>query len=639
MLSKQIKIQVFKEIIETPNFLGKYEEYDGILTFLNKIWDLKDLPSEDTRFKNAYEDANQHIVNNDDWSIEDLFLERFRLIDGDENHFVLFLEAIVNPIVRNNKDDILLFVSKINNIIHSTGFRLILSDYFEELPVYKFKESADFNDLPVDIIANKIPIYLYTYRGERKYPCFFIKYINWNDNNIFTSFELHYQPSLSYITPIGRVKIMKRETNNTLDYLFGDFTSLSKDFCSLGQGESYYLELKKILGSNYTSFLLALRDVATFPKIHELFENDLIYKTSLIRNNENERLVRTIRYKIEGISPNEYYKFNYRHKLPYAENEIVLNFDFEYNTDFEHRIYAIIGKNGTGKTKILSSLAKSLSEKEPLCFTPKKPVYGKVFTVSYSFFDKFDIPNSDSTFNYIYCGLKKSNNILKTDDDLLQGFYQSVNLIKEKKSENYWYEILNNFIDKDFIDGVFDKEEFAVGHFNYSFIEYKFNDIRRHLSSGQSIILFMISEILSQIRYDSLILFDEPETHLHPNAISALLNALFDLVSKFESFCIIATHSPIIIQEIPARNIFVIERENNSAYIRQLERESFGENLTVITQEIFGNREEPRHFINLIRKLISKGKTYSEILSILESDNLPVTSNIRLYIKALMPIQ
>ena len=45
MLSKEIKLKVFYEIINTTNFLGKYEEYDGILTFLTKIWDLKKIPS------------------------------------------------------------------------------------------------------------------------------------------------------------------------------------------------------------------------------------------------------------------------------------------------------------------------------------------------------------------------------------------------------------------------------------------------------------------------------------------------------------------------------------------------------------------------------------------------------------------
>lgn len=452
-------------------------------------------------------------------------------------------------------------------------------------------------------------------------------------------FDLTFMKDPTTSISLGKVKIMKRETTSTWETLTEKFTSLSKDYCSLGQTKEYYIKLKQNLGSDYYSFLLALRDVAIFPKIHEQFENDDIFKTSLIRGNEIERLARTVRFEIEGINPNEYYKFNYTHQPPYAQNTIALNFDFEYNTDFEHRIYAIIGKNGTGKTRLLSSLAKNLSEKEPQNFTPRKPVYGKVFTVSYSFFDRFEIPTSDASFNYVYCGLKKSNNAWKTDEDMLTDFYKAAALIKKKGLENEWYKILSNFIVPEILDIAFVKvEDFIVQH-NYVFSESKFVEIRKVLSSGQSIILFMISEILSQIRFDSLILFDEPETHLHPNAISALLNTLFSLVKRFKSFCVIATHSPLIIQEIPARNIFVIERNDDLAFVRGLERESFGENLTVITQDIFGNKEVPRHFISLIEELISKGKSYSEIISILESDNLPITSNIRLYIKALTPAQ
>ena len=163
--------------------------------------------------------------------------------------------------------------------------------------------------------------------------------------------------------------------------------------------------------------------------------------------------------------------------------------------------------------------------------------------------------------------------------------------------------------------------------------------LKNKLSSGENIILLVICQILSEIRFDSLVLYDEPETHLHPNAINALLNTLFDLVKRFQSFCIIATHSPLIIQEIPSRNIFIIEREGDSVNQRKLERESFGENLTVITQDIFGARDIPKHFITSINELINTGKSFDEIMTIMESDNLPVTSNIRLYIKALMPSQ
>ena len=43
------------------------------------------------------------------------------------------------------------------------------------------------------------------------------------------------------------------------------------------------------------------------------------------------------------------------------------------------------------------------------------------------------------------------------------------------------------------------------------------------LSSGERIMVYLWSQLVAYIRFDTLILFDEPETHLHPNAISELL--------------------------------------------------------------------------------------------------------------------
>jgi predicted ATPase len=594
------------------------------------------MKSEDPRYDNAYQDIHQHIVNNDDWTIEYLFEERLRLIESEESLFIKFIETIVNPSVRYDVGDIIFFVSGINEIISSSGHKLILSDYFEGEPIYKYKEFSKNDDLPIDIIPNSIPIYMSTYNEEIIFPCFKLNYVDWNDYSLLTKFILMYFVAADESYSLGTVKIMKREQENTSLVLEDKFLSLDSDFCSLGQTHDYYYKLKEILGIKYNSFLLAMKDVATFPRIHEQFENDPIFTTSLIRNDDVERLARTIRYEIEGISPNEYYKFNFSHKPPYAKNEIVFDFDFEYDTDFEHRIFAIIGKNGSGKTKMMSTLVEELSNKESKSFSPRKPVYGKVFTLSYSFFDRFKIPESDASFNYVYCGLKKGKNEWKSEEDMLVDFHEAVSRIKEKKLETKWYAMLSNFIVEDVLNIAFEKEDDFIDGFRFEFNEGKFNEVRTFLSSGQSIILYTLSEVLSHIRYDSLILFDEPETHLHPNAISSLLNTLFDLVKEFQSFCIIATHSPLIIREIQSRNIFIMEREDDSAYLRKLERESFGENLTVITQEIFGNRDVPNHFITIIKDLIDKGRTYEQIIDILESDNLPISSSVKLYINALM---
>lgn len=148
--------------------------------------------------------------------------------------------------------------------------------------------------------------------------------------------------------------------------------------------------------------------------------------------------------------------------------------------------------------------------------------------------------------------------------------------------------------------------------------------------------LYIITEIFAHIRFDSLILYDEPETHLHPNAISQLVNTIYELVDKFESYCILATHSPLIIRELLSKNVLVIERDGNVPSIRKIGIESFGENLTTLTEEVFGNRSVEKQHEIIIQEMVDDGKSYEEIKSLLASDGLPLSLNVLMLIKSLI---
>jgi predicted ATP-dependent endonuclease of OLD family len=62
-------------------------------------------------------------------------------------------------------------------------------------------------------------------------------------------------------------------------------------------------------------------------------------------------------------------------------------------------------------------------------------------------------------------------------------------------------------------------------------------EIFKSLSSGQSIIVMVLTQVVAYIRPDSIILYDEPELHLHPDAINALLRAFHKLLVSFDSLC------------------------------------------------------------------------------------------------------
>jgi len=122
-------------------------------------------------------------------------------------------------------------------------------------------------------------------------------------------------------------------------------------------------------------------------------------------------------------------------------------------------------------------------------------------------------------------------------------------------------------------------------------------------SSGQAIIAYSIAAMIAYLQPRSLLLFDEPELHLHPSAVSQLIRILYELLEKFDSYAIITTHSPIIAQELPSKNIRVFEREGNITYSRELQRETFGENLSELSDLIFGNSENEQFFKVSLNKL------------------------------------
>ncbi|GAA3773126.1 hypothetical protein GCM10022423_29480 [Flavobacterium ginsengiterrae] len=231
----------------------------------------------------------------------------------------------------------------------------------------------------------------------------------------------------------------------------------------------------------------------------------------------------------------------------------------------------------------------------------------------------------------MYCGLKKAGGGWLSEEELVDRFYTSTEKITIKKEIENWKILLETFIPKETVSVMFSR-----GFMGHEFLPEQFPQVYSRVSSGQNILLFIVTEIIAQIRYNSLILYDEPETHLHPNAISELMNMIFELVQRYDSFCILATHSPIIIQELQSRNIYVIERDGSYAGTRRLEKEPFGENLTVITDEIFGNREVPRHYLKLLRSLVTAGHSFEQIVSLIEHDDVPLSLSARLFIKSLL---
>lgn len=648
-ISKGIKSKLYNKLKKDSDFLDELENENTFFLFLRSIWDIDSMPSTDDRFKNATEDILQHMIRNNDWDYDTLFMEKLELLEQNEK-FILFIETVVSPQFRKNEGEIIVYRSMIVPLLEREQLTLSLSGYNEDgLPIYKIVKAEENNNYPHDVKKNLIPFFVEkTLTGQARYkmshqtppefPSFVLAFNDgWNDFTKKTEFHLFFYKSQHDWDKVGTVKIMSDdESSNVIDRIPNKFYSLDPEFCSLGQSQLYYSKLKDFFQNEFTSVVYALNDAAFNTDILDKFESTYTFINSLIRYDENERLLREIKYILAGYDMANLYHFKYEFWPKFSEESIKIDFSFDSNIQLANRIYAIIGKNGVGKTQLITSLPTDISEKKEENFFPRAPLFSKVITVSYSIFDKFDIPRKSAGFNYVYCGLRNEEKEQLSQQSLLLRFHKSWKNVEKIGRMEKWKGILTNFLEPELVDSFIIPKTNEEGKQTGFTVDIKqFNKIKDKFSSGQSIILYIITEIVSNIRYDSLLLYDEPETHLHPNAISQLMNTIYKLVTDFKSYCILATHSPLIIRELLSRNVYVMSREENIASIRRIGIESFGENLSTLTEEVFGNKDIPKNYKLVLRQLVSSNLNFDEIVNLLEVGNAPLSLNARIYLKTL----
>ena len=164
-LTAEIKRAVYDCIMAQNNPLGKYGNamnYEdlNVVDFLKLIWDLPAMPSEDGRFRNAEADAHQHMVNNDDWTLEEALLRRFNLLAGEQKYFIKFVEAIVSSEVRESREEIDGYVRVINPILNHADCGLAIQDYVNGMPCYRIHDGKVHEVLPTDLSTNSTPIFV-----------------------------------------------------------------------------------------------------------------------------------------------------------------------------------------------------------------------------------------------------------------------------------------------------------------------------------------------------------------------------------------------------------------------------------------------------------------------------------------------
>lgn len=119
--------------VEQINWSGRLEETE----FLSRLYNLENLPSEDSRFKTASGDIWQHRINNSDWSDDWVFYDsRFDLMGGDDDALLAFLCETVHPVVRPDPSEAERICQLYNQYLRNDGFQIVEKARLSGKPVF-----------------------------------------------------------------------------------------------------------------------------------------------------------------------------------------------------------------------------------------------------------------------------------------------------------------------------------------------------------------------------------------------------------------------------------------------------------------------------------------------------------------------
>ncbi len=133
---------------------GKMAEQE----FISRLYDLKSMPSNDSRYKNAEADYYQHRIYNNDWPDNWIFNDgRFGLRNGDDKIFLKFLCEMFHPSVRDENTDWKQLFDIFNDLIKADGYEFFEINKILDKIVYGYRLVDS-----IEIASPKLEKYSYT---------------------------------------------------------------------------------------------------------------------------------------------------------------------------------------------------------------------------------------------------------------------------------------------------------------------------------------------------------------------------------------------------------------------------------------------------------------------------------------------
>jgi hypothetical protein len=405
-----------------------------------------------------------------------------------------------------------------------------------------------------------------------------------------------------------------------------EFDALDSHYFSLGTNENYYESLNRLPLDIRDIVLRGLNDCALDLVLFERALEEPVMRDSLLRGISIENVRHRYHRLALGDARLTEFWFEYVFPAGPALDSPVLSFHVQPHSQPPTNVHVLIGRNGVGKTQCLQRIARTVltsdvssGELRQLGENLKDWAFAGLVFVSFSAFDRFDLPEARrSDLRAAMVSLRGRLNDDKTDDktktpaDLAGDFYESFLECREGLKALRWQAAIRTLEN----DPLFAEVDIrGLLELPKSELLSETTKVFNALSSGHAIVLLTITRLVDLVDERTLILLEEPEGHLHPPLLSAFVRALADLIIKRNGVAIVATHSPVVLQEVPMSCVSVLRRTGNVVGVERPSMETFGENVGVLTREIFGLEVTTAGFHQMLRRAVEiEGLDYASVL-------------------------
>lgn len=376
--------------------------------------------------------------------------------------------------------------------------------------------------------------------------------------------------------------------------------------------------------------LKGLRDCAADLELFDVFRDEDVMQESLLREVQES----TVRGRFNRLSRGDarLTQFSFAYGLPESGDAppAKLTFDVRPESQPPTNVHVLIGRNGVGKTRCMRQMALTLLERVMPDDSSTGTIemtaedtggvvsFSGLLLISFSAFDEFELGSQKSdAMSCRQIGLRevdaKGVSRSKSFDDLAKEFADSLRHCVPDGRADRWRDAMKT-LEKD--DELFAEADVTslLEEGNDAVRARKARKLFKDLSSGHAIVLLTVTRLVELVDERTLVLLDEPESHLHPPLLASFIRCLSDLLIRRNGVAIVATHSPVVLQEVPRSCAWKLRRGEDTAIVERPAIETFGENIGVLTREVFSFQVTNSGFHRLLKQAVDEGSAYLRVL-------------------------